>query len=91
MPIMTKIRNGYVSIPVPFIRRYRMWNGTMLEIVPVEEGLLLKVMVSSKKKNDLIDKYIPRAGQIKDSDIIRVVSEISHQGSEVLVKENLTK
>ncbi len=88
---MTKIRNGYVNIPVPFIRRYRLWNGTMLEIIPLEEGLLLKPMVATKKKNDLIDKYIPRMEQIKDSDIIAVVSEISRQSSKVLVQENVNK
>ncbi|MEM1985262.1 MAG: hypothetical protein QXS74_03385 [Nitrososphaeria archaeon] len=91
MPIMTKIRNGYVNIPVPFIRRYRMWNGTMLEIIPLDDGLLLKPMVAAKKKNDLIDKYIPRTEQIKDSDIIAIVSEISRQSSKVLVQENTAK
>lgn len=90
MPIMTKIRNGYVNIPVPFIRRYRMWNETMLEIIPLDEGLLLKPMVVTKKKNDLIDKYIPKTEQIKDSDIIAVVSEIS-RASKVLVQENTAK
>jgi len=91
MGIMTKIRNGYISIPVPFIRRYRMWNGTMLEIIPLEDGILLKPMVASKKKNDLIDKYIPKIEQIKDSEIIAVVSEISRQGTEILVEKSVTK
>ena len=88
---MTKIRNGYVNIPVPFIRRYRMWNVTMLEIIPLEDGIMLKPMVASKKKNDLIDKYIPQVEQTKDSEIIAVVSEISRQGNEVLVEKSVIK
>ncbi|MBC7091366.1 MAG: hypothetical protein H5T50_05590 [Nitrososphaeria archaeon] len=68
-----------------------MWNGTMLEIIPLEDGIMLKPMVASKKRNDLIDKYIPRVEQIKDSEIIAVVSEISHQGTEVLVEKSVTK
>ncbi|MCX8189047.1 MAG: hypothetical protein N3F64_05000 [Nitrososphaeria archaeon] len=63
----------------------------MLEIVPLGEGLLLKPMIVTKKKNDLIDKYISRIKQIKDSDIIAIVSEISRQSSKVLVQENTTK
>lgn len=48
-------------------------------------------MVATKKRNDLIDKYIPRMEQIKDSDIIAVVSEISCQSFKVLVQENVNK
>jgi hypothetical protein len=48
-------------------------------------------MVASKKKNDLIDKYIPKIEQIKDSEIISVVSEISRQGTKILVEKSVTK
>ena len=47
MATVTVTRRGQTTIPVEFRRKYKIDDGTMLEIEDTGEGLLLKKMVST--------------------------------------------
>jgi len=64
-----------------------MWEGTLMEFVLLDDGILLKPKVEKKEKNEMIDRYVPR-DQILESEIISLVSELrSRPKNELIIEE----
>ena len=86
MTVFAKIRDGTVSIPVPLRQRYKMWEGTLMEFVLLDDGILLKPKIPKKERNEMIDRYVPR-DQILESEIISLVSELTTRPKNELIIE----
>jgi len=87
LTVHAKIRGGNVNIPVPLRQRYKMWEGTVMELVLLEDGILLKPLIEKRGRNEMIDKYVPRT-QIVESEIVALVSELtSHPNNELIIEE----
>jgi hypothetical protein len=64
-----------------------MWEGTVMELVLLEDGILLKPLIEKRGRNEMIDKYVPRT-QIVESEIVALVSELtSHPNNELIIEE----
>jgi AbrB family looped-hinge helix DNA binding protein len=68
MAIVTVTRRGQTTIPAEFRRKYKIEEGTTMEIEDTGEGLLLKKMVSTV---DLIG-----TGRISQRDIFALLDRM---------------
>jgi len=87
LTVFAKIKGGAVSIPVPLRQKYKIWEGTLMEFVLLDDGILLKPKVEKKEKSEMIDKYIPR-DQTLENEIISLLSELkSRTNNELIIEE----
>jgi len=87
LTVLVKMKDGVVSIPVPIRRRYKMWEGSLMELVLLDNGILIKPMIAKENKNEMIDRYVPQSAKILENEIISVVSELSSPQKNELVIE----
>jgi len=64
-----------------------MWEGTLMELVLLDDGILIKPIIAKENKNEIIDRYVPRTSKILENEIISVVSELSSPQNNELVIE----
>ena len=87
MTVLVKMKDGIISIPVPIRRRYKMWEGSLMELVLLDDGILIRPMIAKENKNELIDRYVPQSAKIIENEIISIVSELSSPQKNELVIE----
>lgn len=87
MNVLAKMKGGVINIPVPLRRRYKMYEGSVMELILLDDGILVKPMITKAEKNELIDKYVPFSAKTSENEIISLVSEISFPQKNRLVIE----
>ena len=64
-----------------------MWEGSLMELVLLDDGILIRPMIAKENKNELIDRYVPQSAKIIENEIISIVSELSSPQKNELVIE----
>lgn len=77
MPIPTKVRNGRICIPVPFRQKHGLWEGSVVELISSDEGIIVKPMVQKKERNEMMDKYFESKPSI-EAEITTIVCSLTY-------------